>query len=243
MWAELAEEVDRFIWNKGTRKVLQKFWKLKLCSDSDLTLSKIFLVDAIITEAVDATGSYVKRVASESSHHSVADTDRPLQVIHKRKEVPTKGGTIPQQSSSQLSSLPLVAVASSSQFCLDKYQRPERGSDELLQRKLSVLPSGLEEVRLKNVSRTHTLEFKIPSNRRFYNSSTVEVFQNHNLLLDRRCLGLLYSTSKCTRWYLNFGLMRLTMWRRLSKWWKWNWSTLAGRTTWTCSRWPVCELW
>lgn len=125
-------------------------------------MTKIFRFDAIIKEVGEAIRSYMERVAPQSNHHSIVYTNRLTGVTEKREEVSDKGSKIPQKSFTRLSSLLFVSAASLSSFVLHGYQKSIRGSDGLLQRDLSVLASGLEQLHPKNASRRHTMAFKTP---------------------------------------------------------------------------------
>lgn len=72
-------------------KRFQRFWKFEISCNKDISMTEIFRIDGIITEAVNATGSYLKHVAPPSNNYSISDSDRILEVLDKIKGASSKG--------------------------------------------------------------------------------------------------------------------------------------------------------
>lgn len=95
--AKTVVKVDRYFRKKLAREALYRFRKFEISSNGDISTTNIFRVDVIITEAVDAIGSYLKLFEPKINHQSVTDTDRSLEVTEQRKEASNRGGAILQK--------------------------------------------------------------------------------------------------------------------------------------------------
>lgn len=167
---------DELFRNDVARRAFQKFLKYGGTSSSETSISSLIRFDAIMTDAIDSLANNIDAMQTIQVCHTGTDTVPPDVVIN-RPTIPSRGGTVPQESLRKLKLLLPLAARNLLCFCYKIFRKrcPECSESECVE--TGVAQGVTIEERLKNNSRVHTICFKMPDTGQYYIALTLYAFK------------------------------------------------------------------